>query len=330
MGVILTGEQVRKQSEAVFAQFGESKWLPFAKTNAALIRRDAHELANVGIGKVLTLVTMGESLEGEIETLKKYRDRTDIACNDKAFAFLMERGITPDYVIICDCNIPFRWIEKWVDKTEGIKLLATPYANPEWTTAWKGPRYFYVNRDAIDSDRKFLPIFGMKTRTIPAGSNVSNAMLVFFTGMDERSKVNWSGYEQYLLVGYDYSWRPTGKYYAFDDPVPKRFYMHHRTMIDMNFDMVFTSENLLFSAKWLYSYITNFHLNAVNCSGRGILDIPLKSKLEKNLSRINPDKAKRAMVRDLYESMKAAYVSFKRAEQNFQELKEGLIYDHRS
>lgn len=330
MPVVLSGEQIRKQSEAVFAQFGESKWLPYAKENAALIRRDANELINVGIGKVLVLVAMGASLEGEIENLKKYRDRIDIACCDKAFAFLMERGITPDYVIICDTNIPYRWIEKWVDKTENVKLIATPYANIEWTKAWKGPRYFYINRDAIESEHKFLPIMGRKTRTIPAGSNVSNAMFVFFTGFDEKNKANWSGYERYLLIGYDYSWRPDGNYYAFEDVRPKRFYMNHRTMLDYNMDIVFSSENLLFSAKWLYSYITSFNVKVINCSGRGLLDIPFKGKLGDELAHINPDAAKRAMVRNLFESMESAHTAFRRAEKNFHELKEGLLYANRS
>src|SRR3990167_4061002 len=102
---------VKKQSNAVFGQFGHSRWIPFAKQNANHPnRRDPLSLANSGIGKVLLSVGYGASLEDHIETIKKYRDRIDIVCPDKAFKPLIERGIKPDFVMLCDCNI--QW-PKW-------------------------------------------------------------------------------------------------------------------------------------------------------------------------------------------------------------------------
>src|SRR3990167_8453188 len=99
--------------------------------------------------------------------------------------------------MLCDCNILYKWIEPWIDKNDGVKLIATPYANPEWTKKWKGPIYFYVNRDAIESENVFLPIVGPEgVRTVPASSNVSNAQDVFMTGMDEWDQANFAGYEK--------------------------------------------------------------------------------------------------------------------------------------
>ena len=320
MSILLSYDDVKKQSQGVWNQFGE-RWQEFSRLNSRLPnRRDCHELRNCGLGRFAVMAAMGESLVEAAPVLKKYRDRFDLVTCDKGFPALMEQGIKPDFVQICDTNIPYRWLEPWVKETGGVKLLATSYANIEWTHRWKGPIYFYVNKDALDTQKKFLDILGnpvenkhagleqeikanseSKIRVIPAGSNVSNALLTFFIGMDEGSQVNWSGYEHFFLTGYDYSWRPsgeskcrTGTYYAFDDPTPKRHYMNHRTMLDINGDIVNTSDNLLFSAKWLYSYVSAYNLPVTNCSGRGILDIKFKVPLDKALEKISKDPNSRA------------------------------------
>lgn len=321
MGSLLNYDDVKRQSEAVWGQFGESKWLPYSHVNVGLPnRRDPEELRGRGIGKFAVLAAMGASLEGHIDTIKKYRDRFDLVTCDKGFGALIERGVTPDYVQLCDCNIPVKWLEPYIEQTKGVKLLATTYANIEWTTRWKGPIYLYANKDALHSEEKFKPVLGRPDirklgftpsnlkvnttdpRVIPAGSNVSNAMLIFLTGADEESKASFSGYERIFLTGYDYSWRPgkesvaakPGNYYAFADPKPKRYYMSHRTMLDYRGDVCHTSENLLFSAKWLYSYVTAFQLPVTNCTGRGLLELPSMGDLEECLKRINPDRRTRA------------------------------------
>lgn len=329
MGIILTYNDVKKQSEAVFKQFGESKWIPYAQENAKLEARNPLELRASGLGKFAVLAAMGESLVDAIPLLKKYRERFDLITCDKGFGVLMSHGLKPDYVQICDCNIPFEWLKPYVEQTEGVKLLATCYANPEWTRAWRGPRYFYVNRDSIDTQKVFLPIMGKGIRQIPAGSNVSNAMLIYMMGVDEATQINWAGYEEYFLVGYDYSWRPRaagcaadvkqGDYYAFNDPRPKRHYMSHRTILDCNNDIVHTSENLLFSAKWLYSYITAYNLPVTNCSGRGILDIPSRMGIEKALSRIHTTPSMPGIVRNAFNTLTKGYEAVDAARRSFDE-----------
>ena len=316
MGVILGYSAVKKQSQAVYNQFGETKWVPFTKENAKLGGRDCNELKLAGLGKFLVLAAMGESLAEYIPLLKEHRDRFDLVTCDKGFGVLLDHGIKPDYVQICDCNIPLKWLEPYVAETKGVKLLATCYANPEWTSRWLGPRYFYVNRDSLDTQKVFLPIMGKDIRQIPAGSNVSNAMVIFQLGVDERSPVNWAGYEEYFLVGYDYSWRPRspdlaaevkqGDYYAFNDTVPKRHYMDHRTLIDINGDIVRTSENLLFSAKWLYSYVTAYGLPVTNSSGRGLLDIPRQLRFPKAVEAMRSTPERSARVKEAFALMKQA------------------------
>lgn len=301
--------EVLKQSEQVFRQFGEELWVPASKINKELPQKDANSLVNYGMGKVLLLCAMGESLEDHIETIKKYRDRVDIAVCDKGFGPLLEHGVKADFVMLCDASVPFKYIEPWIDQTDGVKLLSTPYGNTEWTKAWKGDRYFFVNRDSIYSENIFKNIFGNEIRTIPAGSNVSNAMLVFWTGCDNEHHINWGGYSKYLLVGFDYSWRPDGNYYAWLDPKPKRHYMHHRTILDPQGRVCFTSENLVFSARWLMTYCSAFNLPVANCSGRGIL--PIKSgNLEREMAAINTDKNLKNRIKSLLKTAKASSEAF--------------------
>lgn len=351
MSILLDYIDVKKQSQAVWNQFGESKWIPYSQINSALPnRRDPDELKECGIGKFAVLAAMGASLEGHIEAIKKYRDRFDLITCDKGFGTLLDHGIKADYVQLCDCNIQYKWLEPYINETKGVKLLATTYANVEWTTRWKGPIYFYANKDALQSEKRFLPVMGQPdtaklgldtdeiplrsagVRVIPAGSNVSNAMLIFMIGCDEENQFSFSGYEKFFLTGYDYSWRPsgpnikcpTGNYYAFADPVPKRYYMSHRTILDINGDPAITSENLLFSAKWLYSYITAYNLPVVNCSERGLLDIPSKAPLEQCLARIRSNPQLRARVRRDLGVCRNASATFTAAQENLEESRRSL------
>lgn len=324
MPVVVSHKDVVQQSLQVFGQFGESKWIPFAKENANLERRPTDELKNIGVGKFLICAAMGESLEESVGLIQKNRDRVEVLTCDKGFGALLDHGIKADYVMLCDCNILPKWIDPYIEETRGVKLISTVYANVSWTTRWKGPRYFYVNKDAIQTEKIFSAIFNNDVRVIPASTNVSNAMVVFFTGCDEISNTNWAGYEKYLLTGYDYSWRPNGNYYAWSNPLPKRNYMHHRTMLDMNNDWCFTSENLFFSAKWLYSYLTTFNMPVVNCSNRGMLLTPTRGNLERELKAIRQDKSASRIVQILFDNARKSFESFETARKSFDKAREEL------
>jgi len=325
MSKLLSTEAIRNQSKAVFRQFRDL-WIENAKENSRIEgRRNSAELEHMGIGKCAVLVAMGSSLENSVEEIKKYRDRIDVICCDKAFMPLLDHGIKADLVIVADAGIPFEYMEKSWRETTGVKLVSTPYANPVWTKMWRGPKYFYINQDAIETESIFSVIMGKDTRIIPAGSNVSNAMISFLTDCGGQKNSNWGGYERYYLTGYDYSWQSKGNYYAWNDPKPKRFYMTHRTMLGFNGDVIHTSENLLFSAKWLISYITTFDLPIINCSEQGLLDIPLKGNLERELNKINPNPWMQRSIKDAYHSWKDTHYAAKRCENNFNSLREVLI-----
>lgn len=324
MGNHLTYSDTKKQSLQVYSQFGEKVWIPHAKFNADLPRHSAYELKNIGIGKFLVICATGESLEDHIETLIKHRDNIDIMACDKSFALLMERGIKPDYCMICDANIPFRYVEKWIDQSDGVKLISTPYGNIEWTKKWKGERYFFINKDSIETEKIFLNIMGKDSRVIPASTNVSNAMVVFMLGYDELARVNFSGYEKIFLVGYDYSWRPNGNYYAYMNPIPKRYYMNHMMILDINRDYVFTSQNLMFSARWLYDYCIYHKPPVFNCSGRGILDIPKKGNLKEELNIVKDMRARADEIMNAYTLLQSATLNYKQTQENFENARRKL------
>lgn len=319
----LTFRDVCEQSKAVYGQFGEKKWKPFSKENANHpLRRDPNELKHCGVGKILVSAGMGSSLESQVDILKKYRNKYDLITCDKGFRALLEHGIKADYVMICDCNILWqKWAPNEAD-TVGVKLISTPYGNVDWTRKWRGPIYFYLNRDAIKSEEIFADIIGTQTRMVPASSNVGNAQVVFMIGVDEYNTEPFAGYERIYLVGYDYSWPTDGNYYAWSNPIPKRHYMTSRTVVGIDGKLALTSENLVFSAKWLKQYIQAIGAPVYNCTPSGLLCIELK-KLETELFSFDPSLKNK--IRSAYGLYLNARTMLKIAENNVISVKEGLF-----
>jgi hypothetical protein len=132
-----------------------------------------------------------------------------------------------------------------------------------------------------------------------------------------------------LLTGYDYSWKPGGNYYAWNDPKPKKFYMHHRTMMDVNGDRVFSSENLLFSARWLQQYVDTFSLPVVNCSGRGLLDCRYKRDLKTELAGIKNDPKALKAVLEQFGKLKKVNAELNKAKEGFNKSREALYHGTR-
>lgn len=280
----LTEEEVRRQSEAAFGQWREI-WESNCKYNAGIYKRDGHshkDLLNHGMGRQLLCVATGHSLEREIETVKKYRDRCDIACVDKSFGVLMDHGIKPDFVVIADANVSYEdWAERHIENTDGVTLIANVNANTSWTSNWKGKVIFYVNKDNIKTEEIYMQLSGCR-ELIPASSNVGNTVVVFFAQV--------CNYDRYLLLGYDYSWAPGENYYAFNDN-DKRFWMRHMYAIGLDGNLAYTSTNLNFSARWLLEYVQKqvAFKKFFNCSGAGVVSIHPR-KLEVCLAEFEPRK----------------------------------------
>lgn len=287
--------EIKKQSEAAYNQWCE-QWRLQAKEHSRFDMKPLEDFRNTGIGRVCVLAANGASLEEDYDTIKANRANVDILACDKSLSSLLDNGITPDFVLLCDANVSYeKYCEPYKDKLSNTVLFANVCANTKWTREekiWKAA-YFFVNEDVLKSEREFSELSGCKN-FIPAGTNVSNAMVVFLTQSNNSGKDNFFGYDKYLLTGYDYSWESGGKYYAGDEQGGGKYnYMRHMFMMNHRGNEAFTSSNLMFSARWLDKYVRTFKLPVVQCSKSTILNLPYGGKMEEQITyRFRPEDAK--------------------------------------
>lgn len=214
---MLSKEEVLAQSNAALNQWKDI-WDSHAKRNGKIYaeRGVSHkDLLYSGVGKTCICVSTAPSLEKTLPVLKKYYNKETmfVACVDKSLGILIDHGIIPDLTIVCDASVDFdKWCKPWIDKTDDILLACCVTANPEWSEAWKGRISFFTNKDNIQSELRYSELSGCK-ELIPAGSNVGNSVVIFTTQL--------MGFDEFLLIGYDYCWGD-GNYYAFQDPPNKR------------------------------------------------------------------------------------------------------------
>lgn len=270
----MNDNHIRDQSEAAFKQWND-QWTKHCEIHSEdkSVKNSLNDLGASGIGKAILLVANGYSLEENINVIRGNQSHCDILCCDKTLGSLIDNGIKPKYCLVCDANVDYeRYLRPYEDKLDQTILLINVCANPLWSKNgnWKN-KYFFVNRDIIDSHLRYSKIAGCNN-FIPAGTNVSNAMVIITTQCDNNGKRNFFGYDKILLIGYDYSWRHGGKYYAFsEDGDGKADYMKHLYCMTNDGDWAYTSGNLLFSAQWLEKYISTFNLPVVNGSKKTIL-----------------------------------------------------------
>jgi len=267
----LSKEAIVEQSWNAYNQWCK-QWRDHCKQHSKYKQKSLNEFANSGVGKALVLVATGYSLEKNIEELKKHKDDVDILCCDKSLGILLDNGIVPTYCLVCDANVDHdKYLKPWEDQLEETILFMNVCGNPAWTKELWKDTYFFANEDAIKSEKEFMKLSGC-VNLIPAGTNVSNVMIIFATQSSNVGRQNFFGYDKILLLGYDYCWTDSGNYYAFDhDADGKRFYMKHVYAVDVAGNYVYTSNNLLFSAQWCQQYCQNFNLPIVNCSDNSML-----------------------------------------------------------
>lgn len=285
MANLLNEQAILEQSKTAYAQW-KDRWHEHARINGEMFKKSKYrvkQLAFSGFGKQLIIVAMGASLEKHIDLIRERQNdaNVDIAVVDKGFRPLVQHGIKPNYVFLADAGVKFdQWVGDCINQTEGVSLIANITANPEWTSKWKGPVYFYVNRDNIGTQNAFMPISGCPDM-IPASSNVGNSVVVF--------AVQNMGYDEHLLVGYDFAWNADGNYYAFNDN-DKRYWMRGMQGIGIDGKLTYTSENLEFSRKWLTDFCNMFGSQGVkvfNCSGSGTFGYRVHD-LKKRLDKFEP------------------------------------------
>lgn len=280
----LTREEIQKQSESAYNQWCV-QWRDHAKKHSKFPQKSFDDFLGIGAGKYCLLIANGASFEREIETIKQYQDNVDIMVCDKSLGHALENGIKPTYCLVCDANVSYeKYLEKYKDQVKDTVLFINVCANPDWShkAEWKDI-YFFANEDILQSEKEFMALSGCKNK-IPAATNVSNCMVVILTQSNNQAKNNFFGYSKYLLIGFDYSWKFDGNYYAFNkDGNGKANYMRHVYCMDAAGEHCYTSTNLLFSSRWLKDYISAFNLPIVLCSRDSIFLPPNISKLEEQM-----------------------------------------------
>jgi hypothetical protein len=277
-------DQIVKQSKTAYAQWCV-QWREHAKRHAKYEQKSFEDFRNSGIGKAALLVANGYSFEENIETIKKYKDNVDIIACDKTLGHLLSHGIKPKICIVCDANVNYeKYLKPYEDQLDETILFQNVCGNPLWTENgnWKD-RYFYVNKDVMHYEREFAALSGCPNFAT-AGTNVSNMMVVLLVQSDNERKQNLFAYDKMLLIGFDYSWRFDGKYYAFDeDGGGKRFYMRHIYGLAQSGKIIFSSNNLNASASWLNLYISAYKPNVIQCSPHALMTFGKYGDLEQQM-----------------------------------------------
>lgn len=277
----MNDKMIRAQSEAAYKQWCV-QWRDHAKQHSVYTQKPLKDFENIGVGKALLCVANGYSLEENIETIKKYQHNVDILCCDKTLGILLDHGITPTFCMVCDANVDYeKYMKPYEGQLQDTILFINVCANPKWSENgnWLD-RYFFINKDIIKSEQEFSEL-SKCTNFIPAGTNVSNAMVILVTQSDNHGRKNFFGYDKILLIGYDYSWKANGKYYAYDETGGgKANYMRHSFIVTQSGECAYTSGNLSFSCDWLNKYIKAFNLPVVQCGKDSILNLGLTRDLE--------------------------------------------------
>jgi hypothetical protein len=274
-------EQIVQQSKSAYKQWAP-QWRLHAEQHKTFDMKPFEDFRNSGIGKAVLLVANGYSFEENLDVIKKNQKNVDIFACDKTLGHLLTNGITPKYCIVCDANVSY---EKYLKPYEGMLqntiLFQNVCGNPLWTKNgnWKD-RYFYINKDVLGSEKEFSQISGCQN-FVTAGTNVSNMMVVLLSQSDNDRKQNLFAYDKMLLIGFDYSWKDGGKYYAFDDDGGgKKYYMRHVYGLSSSGKMLYTSNNLNSSASWLNLYVQAYKPNVIQCSPDSLYSFGLTGNLD--------------------------------------------------
>jgi hypothetical protein len=283
--VLMNKEAIIAQSKAAYGQWAK-QWREQAVYHSKHEMKPMSDFENIGIGRAVLAIANGYTLEENIEIIKKNQHKVDIICCDKTLGHLLDNGITPTYCVVCDANVNYeKYMEPWKDQLQGTVMFINACANPKWSDNgnWKDI-YFFINKDVLDSHKEFSELSGCNN-FIAAGTNVSNAMIILLTQSDEAGSRNFFGYDKILLIGYDYSWRYGGKYYAFDkDGGGKANYMRHNYFVTYDGSYAYTSGNLAFSAQWLETYVRAFNLPVIQCTKKTALSGLKFGDLEKQMN----------------------------------------------
>lgn len=270
---MLTKDDILKQSQRAYGQWAK-QWREHAKVHSKYEMKPFSDFQDRGVGRAILCIGNGYSFEEEIEAIKANAHKVDIICCDKSLGHLLNHGIRPTFCNVADANVNYeKYLKPWETQVSDTILIGNVCANPLWAERgnWKD-RYFFCVMDVLESEKEFSALSNCPNK-MAAGTNVGNGLVIAVTQSDNTGRKNLMGYDKILLIGYDFCWSPDGKYYAFDETGNGKWnYMRHLWLMDSRGELAWTSNNLLFSAKWLDQYVGAFNLPVVQCTKRSIFN----------------------------------------------------------
>jgi hypothetical protein len=257
--------EVQKHSKMAFDNWREL-WEENIRRNKPKVVTKLKDISGCFKGKTAVLFAFGPSFIQNVKNLKEselYRNNPEkmvIGCVDKAFRPLIDLGIQPDFCMNADGSVSVEYLEGVPD--EAIKkcfLINNIYGQPDWSDHWakiagKSRIYWYLNKDnlmnlKLGSAEIFGPLSGC-FEVIEAGSNVGNSLSIF--------TVKILGCKEIYLCAYNYCW-DMKKYYGVDDndsrATVKKCTIGQVKAVNYKKELVTTSINMEFSAKWLDTWI---------------------------------------------------------------------------
>src|SRR4051812_18336632 len=97
---------IKEQSNAAMKQWAD-QWREHCKIHSSFPQKGFDEYENIGVGKAVLCIANGYSLEENISTIQENQRNVDILACDKTLGHLIDHGIVPTYVLVCDANVDY-------------------------------------------------------------------------------------------------------------------------------------------------------------------------------------------------------------------------------
>lgn len=196
------------------------------------------------------IAAAGPSLDDELDLLNKNRDRFTIICVGSALRALMNKGISPDAIVILDGKeIVSKQLEGYENCDIPLCFLSTA---SRWAVKnYNGPKYIFFNTDGEDD----IIIKTGKTVAVSAMDIAlkSNAKEIIFLGQD------------LAFIGEQSHTKTFKEVYGFEDNVKQT--SGNKTVLGINGEVLVTTQGYIYFKNQIEKLIKEYTgVKFINCS----------------------------------------------------------------
>jgi hypothetical protein len=154
-------------------EFLDQIWLDHLKDNLHLVKKAA--VTDISKNKAIILVGASPAIKRQVSELKKLNENFCLISSNGAYKFLVENGITPNYVMLVEGRDHV--ISDFDVQSEGTILVATPYVSPSILRNWKGEIQFCVLGGTTKYAEEIKKYFREDDLDVGGGNVIGTAML---------------------------------------------------------------------------------------------------------------------------------------------------------